>query len=248
MKVALVTGGSRGIGLACARQLLQAGHQVWIAARDPAGLQAAQTAEPRLKSLQMDVSHPESVGAAFEALQQIAGPVQILVHAAGTEAFSPWEAVDDSQRWQEVIQTNLNGAYYCLRAALQQMQPTGWGRIVAISSVLGLRGMRNSHAYCASKHGLIGLIRSLAQDVLEKGITLNAVCPGWVQTEMAERSMAQIAAHYNLPAEEFITAELQAMPLQRWIKPEEVAASVNYLVSEAAGATTGQALEISGGL
>lgn len=247
--IALVTGGSRGIGLACAQSLLAAGHSVWIAARQHEGLAAAVAAEPRLQPLQLDVSRAEAVSEAFAEIQRQSGqPLQILVHAAGTEAFSPWEAEGDADLWHRVMQTNLNGAYYCLRAALKQMQPTGWGRIVAIASVLGLRGMRHSHAYCASKHGLIGLVRALAQDVLADGITVNAVCPGWVQTAMAKRSMEQIAAHYDLPAEDFMAAELAAIPLQRWISPEEVAASVAYLVSEAAAAVSGQTLEISGGL
>lgn len=247
--IALVTGGSRGIGLACAKSLLAAGHSVWIAARQAEGLAAATAEEPHLQTLQLDVSQVKAVEQAFAAIQQQSGqPVQILVHAAGTEAFSPWEVETDPELWHRVMQTNLNGAYYCLRAALQQMQPTGWGRIVAIASVLGLRGMRHSHAYCASKHGLIGLVRALAQDVLADGITVNAVCPGWVQTAMAERSMSEIAAHYDLAAADFIAAELAAIPLQRWISPEEVAASVAYLVSDAAAAVSGQALEISGGL
>lgn len=249
MKTALVTGGSRGIGLACAKALASR-YQVYIAARDRAALeQACQQAQSEglsLTPLVMDVADHSSVQQGCQHLAQQAGQIDVLVHAAGTSAFSILDSAADPEQWQQVIQTNLSGAYYCCREALQAMG--AGGRLILISSVLGLRGMRNSHAYCASKHGVIGLVKSLAQDLSERQITINAVCPGWVETEMGKQSMQQIAEHHQIPAALFIEAEIQAVPLQRWIQVEEVAAMVAYLASEQTAAITGQAFEISGGL
>ncbi|MGV3527124.1 MAG: SDR family NAD(P)-dependent oxidoreductase [Candidatus Sericytochromatia bacterium] len=242
---ALITGGSRGIGLACAKALAARGIDTWIGARDAGGLEAARQAATEqglmLHTVQLDVSHPDSVAQAFAQV----GALEILVHAAGMEAFSQLDNLEDPALWRQVMATNLDGAYYCSRAALAQM-PDQTGRLVLIASVLGLRGMRNSHAYCAAKHGVIGLVRALAQDVSERGITVNAVCPGWVRTEMAERSLATIAAHYGLEAQAFTEAELQAVPIGRWIEPAEVATLVCSLIDSPA--LTGQAIEISGGL
>lgn len=252
LKTALVTGGSRGIGLATALELARAGYCTWIAARHEDALSAAcvaaQKQHLRLESLSMDVRQPEEVERGFAHLLAATGSLDLLVHAAGSEAFSLLESPEDPQLWRETLDINLNGAYYCSRAAALQMQGQQSGRIVLISSVLGLRGMRHSHAYCASKHGVVGLMRALSQDLADQGITVNAICPGWVRTEMGSRSMQTIARHYQLEPELFTEAELAAIPIQRWIEPEEIAATVLYLASDAAAALTGQALEISGGL
>jgi len=251
-KLALVSGGSKGIGLAIAMALAEAGYQTWIAARTEKCLVlACQTAEARglkLHSLRMDIQNQREVEAAFERLHKEAGETNVFVHSAGTEAFSILESPEDPEHWLRTINTNLNGAYYCGRAAALQMRENKSGRIIFVSSVLGLRGMRHSHAYSASKHGVLGLMRSMAQDLSDQGITVNAVCPGWVRTEMGVRSMSRIARHYDLEPEMFIEAELAAIPIQRWIEPEEIAAMVLYLCSAPAAAVTGQTFEISGGL
>ncbi|HEY9840534.1 MAG TPA: SDR family oxidoreductase [Candidatus Obscuribacterales bacterium] len=241
----LVTGGSRGIGLATALRLAQAGHQTWIAARGEEQLQAAcrSAADLSLTPLVMDVADPASVATGFGQL----GPgLDVLVHAAGTGAYSDLLDPEDPAIWQQVIATNLGGAYHCARAAAALM-PAG-SRIIFIASVLGLRGMRHSHAYCASKHGVIGLMRALAQDLMPRGITVNAICPGWVETAMARQDLAAMASRYALDPQELEAAEIAAVPLNRWIQPQEVAELVAYLASPAAAAVTGQALEISGGL
>lgn len=251
-KVAFVSGGSRGIGLATALSFAQAGYQTWIAARSVSGLaRACEQAKEKglnLHALSLDIQNQPEVNAVFQEIIQSTGALDVFVHAAGSEAFSVLEDPEDPELWLRTIGVNLNGAYYCSRAAALQMQTQKSGRIIFVSSVLGLRGMRNSHAYCASKHGVLGLMRSLAQDLSGEGITVNAVCPGWVRTEMGARSMDAIAKHYRLEPEMFIDAELAAIPIKRWIEPEEIAASVMYLASEAAAALTGQALELSGGL
>ncbi len=249
MKIALVTGGSRGIGLACAKALATT-YRVYIAARDATTLEQAcaqaQAENLKLEAIPLDVSDLSAVEQACQQIVAAQGQIDLLVHAAGTSAFSVLSSPSDPEHWQRVLQTNLSGAYYCSREVLRSMPPAG--RVIFISSVLGLRGMRNSHAYCASKHGVIGLAKSLAQDLAERSITVNAVCPGWVETEMATASMTAIAGHYRIPVKSFIEAEIQAVPIQRWIQVDEVAALVTYLASEQAAAVTGQAFEISGGL
>lgn len=240
MKIA-ITGGSRGIGRAVAAHWAATDAEVWIGARNPDALQ--QTAEALgVRAHVVDVADPVSVMAFFDAI----GSLDALVHAAGTSGFSNLDDPDDPRLFQQVISTDLTGAYFCNREALKHMN-TG-GRIVNIASSLGLRGMRNAYAYCAAKHGLVGFTRALALDVAERQITVNAVCPGWVDTPMGHDSMARIARHYHIDPEMFIAAELEAIPLGRWIAPQEVAAMVAYLLSPAASAITGQALEISGGL
>lgn len=252
-QVALVTGGSKGIGFACALGLARQGYRVFIAARHEAGLQQAQQqaaqADLYLETLRLDVSDLKSVEQQMEQVCAQAG-LDVLVHAAGTGAFSPVDSVNDPRVWQQVIRTNLDGAYYCARSALLAMHqtPVDHGRrLVFISSVLGLKGMANSHAYCASKHGVNGLVRALAQDTAAQNITINSVCPGWVNTDMAQEDFKAMSAHYHIPAEMLISEEIQAVPIQRWIRADEVAAMVSYLCSEAAAAVTGQCLEISGG-
>lgn len=243
---ALVTGGSRGIGLACALQLARDGYDVVVAARGSESLKQAVNAAAelglKLRSLSMDVSDPLSVSAGFAQI----GRLDVLVHSAGIGAYSDLMDPDDPANWQRVLAVNLTGAYLCARAARSQMP--GPGRMIFVSSVLGLRGMRHSHAYCASKHGVIGMVRALAQDLIGDGITVNAVCPGWVNTEMAHHDLAAMAARYDLSLTELEAAELAAIPLGRWIEPQEVAALAAYLSSSAAAALTGQALELSGGL
>lgn len=174
------------------------------------------------------------------------GGLDVLVHAAGMGAYSELTAPDDPQIWRQVIETNLTGAYEVSRLGRPVLRPGG--RLIFVASVLGLRGMRHSHAYCASKHGLIGLMRALALDLIHEGITVNAICPGWVDTEMARQDLQQMAQHWQLDAAELEAAELGAVPLGRWIQAPEVAELIAYLSSPAAAAVTGQALEISGGL
>lgn len=252
-RTALVTGGSRGIGYACALFLARQGVKVFIAARHEAGLLGAQ-ARARSESLELhpvvlDVSDLQSVEHAFEHLCHREN-LDFFVHAAGMGAFSMLNSANDPSVWQQVIRTNLDGAYYCARSALMcmgQQAESRARRLVFISSVLGLKGMANSHAYCASKHGVNGLVKALALDTAAQNITINSVCPGWVDTEMAQADFQAMSAHYRIPTDMLIAEEIQAVPIQRWIRTEEVAAMVGYLCSEAAGAVTGQCLEISGG-
>ncbi len=248
----LVTGGSRGIGLACALHLAREGRRVVIAARRETGLQEAVSTAAKegltLIPVVLDVSDLYSV-------ERVLGEIcttglDVLVHAAGVSALSHYTDHNDPNLWQKVMRTNLDGAYYCARSVLQcmhQHEPVAPRRLVFISSVLGLKGMAMSHAYCAAKHGVNGMVKALAQDVAATQITVNSVCPGWVDTAMARQDFTAMAARYQIPEELLISEEIQSVPIQRWIQASEVAALVSYLCSEAAGAITGQCLEISGG-
>lgn len=226
MKTALVTGGTRGIGLAIATRLAADGCQVVVAARTPAPLPAG------VRFAACDVASADSVKALFAGLDR----VDILVTAAGQAGAN---AVDiDDPAWAVIISTNLTGAWHCCTAALAKM-PDRTGRIVNIASVLGLRGVPDQTAYCAAKHGVVGLTRSLALAVAPRGITVNAVCPGWVDTDMARGRFAELGISAEQAA--------QGVPLGRIATPQDVAGIVAFLAGAEAGHITGQAVVLDGG-
>jgi NAD(P)-dependent dehydrogenase (short-subunit alcohol dehydrogenase family) len=227
-RIAVVTGGTRGIGAAVAARLTNDDFQVIAAARRPPPKQL-----PNVWYRQCDVSDAAAVRALFAPLDR----VDALICCAGTAGANLLDAADDSL-WHEIIATNLHGAYYCCKAALPRL-PDGVGRIVVIASVLGLRGAADQTAYCAAKHGAIGLVRALALALAPRGITVNAVCPGWVDTEMAARRFNELG----------ITRDQAAamLPTGRIIAPHEVAATVAFLLRAEAASITGHALPVDGG-
>ena len=225
---AVVTGGTRGIGAAVAARLLADGFEVIAAARRPPPKPLAGV---RFRSC--DVADPAAVRALFAPLER----VEALVCCAGTAGANRLDTEDDSL-WHDIIATNLHGAYYCCKAALPLL-PDDAGRIIVVASVLGLRGAADQTAYCAAKHGVIGLVRALALAVAPRGITVNAVCPGWVDTEMAQRRFAELGIAREQAA--------AALPTGRIVLPEQVAASVAFLLSAEAASITGHALPVDGG-
>jgi NAD(P)-dependent dehydrogenase (short-subunit alcohol dehydrogenase family) len=248
MRVSLVTGGGRGIGRAVARALAGPDTLVAIASRTTGQLESTaidlESLGGRALPIEMDVTSEASVAAGIETLARAAGHVDILVNNAGVGGGEPI-AGSDIARWRRTIDTNLTGMYLVSRETVPLMR--AGGRIVNMSSVLGRFGVPRYTAYCASKHGVIGFTRALALELAPQQITVNALCPGCVDTEMTEEGMTQGAAAAGTTFAEFRDRALGAVPIQRIIQPEEVAELVRFLASPAASAITGQTYNICGG-
>jgi NAD(P)-dependent dehydrogenase (short-subunit alcohol dehydrogenase family) len=249
-KHAFVTGGGRGIGLAISRVLLSHGARVTMTSRSIQAQDIEQAMQPheinRPLSLACDVTDPASVARAFAAARERFGPVHILVNNAGQAASAPFLKTD-FKLWRQLISVNLDGAFHCTHVALPDMLNTGWGRIVNVASIAGLIGQAYITAYCASKHALVGLTRALAVEVAAKGITVNAVCPGYTDSDMVKESIANIVAKTGRTSEQALNELIGRNPLKRLIKPEEVANAVAWLCLPGSEAATGQAIVISGG-
>jgi 3-hydroxybutyrate dehydrogenase len=249
-KVAIVTGGGSGIGKAISEGLAKEGARVAVASRSASHLDAAAQSLKRLGSpflaLQADIRSKEQVRKAVERVAAAWGGVDILVNNAGVSGLNRMDDADDG-RWYDILETNLTGTYLMTKEVLKVMRQRSGGRIINISSVLGKFGVPGYSAYCASKHGLIGFTKALALELVERGITVNAVCPGWVETAMARSGIEESAGFQGITPEEFKKRALQAVPIRRFLAAEEVAHLVCYLASPAAAGITGQALNVCGG-
>jgi NAD(P)-dependent dehydrogenase (short-subunit alcohol dehydrogenase family) len=242
-KHAVVTGASRGIGLAVARTLHTHGARVTLMARDAAALESAAAALGGDTAWQaVDVTDQASVEAAFAR----AGAVDILVNNAGQAASASF-ARTDAALWQRMLDVNLTGAYHCIQAAAPGMLEGGWGRIVNVASTAGLTGYRYVAAYCAAKHGLVGLTRALALELASKGVTVNAVCPGYTETDIVQDAVANIVRKTGRSAEQARAELAAANPQGRLVRPEEVAHAVAMLCMPDAAALNGQAIAVAGG-
>ena len=226
----LVTGGNRGIGLAIARSLAEAGHHVAVTTRSGA-------APEGLAAVTCEVTETASVDAAFTAAEQaLGGPVEVLVANAGITRDQLLMRMSDAE-FDEVLDTNLAGAFRCARRASKGMLRLRYGRIIFVSSVVGLYGSPGQANYAASKAGLVGLARSISRELGGRGITANVVAPGFIDTDMTA----------ELP-DERRAAYLAAIPAGRFASPQEVAAAVRFLASDEAGYVTGAVLPVDGGL
>jgi NAD(P)-dependent dehydrogenase (short-subunit alcohol dehydrogenase family) len=248
MRVSLVTGGGRGIGRAIAHSLGGPDTLVAIAGRTASQLASTarelETRGGRALPLEMDVTDEASVSAAMQRLRSETDRLDVLVNNAGVGGGEP-VAGSDVARWRRIIDTNITGMYLVTREAVPVM--TRGGRIVNIASVLGRFGVPGYTAYCASKHAVIGFTRALALELTPQQVTVNAICPGWVDTEMAADGMRMGAAATGQTFEEFRAGALGRVPIGRIIQPEEVAELVKFLAAPGAAAITGQTYNICGG-
>ena len=239
-KVVIITGASRGIGFAIAKKLHQEGASLGLCARSP-----IQNFPPeRTLALTMDVRDQKSVDAGIRRIVDRFGKIDVVVNNAGVSGVTPIDGADTSA-WTDIIQTNIIGSYYVTRAAAPHI-PNG-GRIIVVSSVLGKFGVPGYSAYCTAKTGLIGFTRSLALELAPRKITVNAICPGWTDTEMARAGMRDIAASQGVTLEQFKKEAMSRVPLGEMVEPEEVANLVAFLAGETGNKFTGQAISICGG-
>jgi NAD(P)-dependent dehydrogenase (short-subunit alcohol dehydrogenase family) len=243
--IALVTGASQGIGAACARALSVAGHRVALVARNRESLEEVAAGLPgESMVLPTDVLDPDALEAAFALVEKEWGPVEILVVNAGAAMSAPLVTTTDDD-WQRMLDLNLTAPFRCLRRALPSMTAAGFGRVVVIASVAGKVGGARIAAYTASKHGVMGLVRTAASEVARTGVTVNAVCPGYVDTPMTDASVANISTGTGRSEAEArqILADMQ--PIGRLVTVDEVAAAVMLCVDN--GAISGQGLNVDGG-
>ncbi|QCP52160.1 SDR family oxidoreductase [Trinickia violacea] len=248
-KHAVVTGGGSGIGAATAEALLRAGARVTLMGRDAARLDAqrARLAEfGEVACVGVDVTQAESVADAFAAASQTFGVVDVLVNNAGQAKAAPF-ARTDMALWQQMLDVNLTGVFLCTQAVLPAMIERRDGRIVNVASTAGQIGYPYVAAYCAAKHGVIGLTRSLALEVASKGVTVNAVCPGYTETDLLRESLDQIIAKTGRSEAEARASLVQNNPQQRFVTPGEVAHAVLWLCQPESGSITGQSISVSGG-
>ena len=247
---AVVTGGSRGIGEAIAIALAAAGAHVSLIGRNREKLE--QVAEAlriahagrKFAAIVADVADSAAARRGVEAARQQGGPIDVLINNAGQAASAPFLQTDEAL-WQRMLSVNLNSAYFCTQAALPDMLGAGFGRVVNVASIAGLRGAPYISAYVASKHAMVGLTRALATEVSAKGITVNAVCPGYTDTDIVRTAVRSIAEKTKRPPEEARAALAAMNSLGRLIRPEEVAHTVAWLCGPEATGITGQAIELT---
>jgi len=262
-RTAIVTGAGRGIGKAIALSLGEEGARVALFARSADEIDAVRDRliasaagesvpagggrpSPRAASFRCDVTDPDSVRAACAAAEAALGPADILVNGAGDAVAAPF-AKTDLELWERLLRVNLTSAFLVTKEVLPGMAHRGWGRVVNLASVAGLTGAAYVSAYTAAKHGLVGLTRALSQEVAKSGVTVNAVCPGYVDTPMTDRSVANIAEKTGMTPEKARAFLAGRSPQARHLFREEVAGLVLYLVSDAARGVNGQAIALDGG-
>ncbi len=242
-RTCLVTGAGRGIGRAVAQRLAADGHRIALTARSTDELAAVALPTPTLR-IPGDITEPGFVEALFAQVEAEWGPVEVLVANAGAAVSAPLTKTSD-EVWDAQLAVNLTAPFRCVRRAVPSMVGAGWGRIVVMASVASKAGGPYVSAYTAAKHGVLGLVRSAAAELATTGVTVNAVCPGYVDTPMTDGSVANIAARTRLTEDEARARLAATQPIGRLITPDEVADVVALLVG--APGITGQGINVDGG-
>lgn len=242
---AVITGGGTGIGAAIARALHGAGARVTLMGRRREPLDEVAATLAGARAFTVDVTDEASVEAAMAEARALA-PVSILVNNAGGAETAP-VAKTSTALWQQMIAVNLTGAFLCTRAVVGEVSKARAGRIVTIASTSGLKGYAYTGAYAAAKHGVIGLMRTLALELARTDSTANAVCPGFADTDLVQRSLDNVVAKTGLSREAALAEFVRDNPQKRLIKPEEVAAAVLWLCDPLSASVNGQAIAVAGG-
>lgn len=232
-KHAIVTGGARGIGASISRHLIEHGAAVTVVGRHTAPFAA-------------DVSDPGAVDSVFLQIRNAIGPADILVNNAGQAESAPFLKTG-LDVWRRMMAVNVDGTFHCTRTVLKDMLDRGWGRVISIASTAALTGYPYVSAYCAAKHAVLGLTRSLALEVASKGITVNAVCPGFTDTDLTSAAIENIVSNTGRTREEALAQLVAENPLKRLVVPDEVANAVLWLCLPGSEAINGQAIAVAGG-
>jgi len=244
-RVALVTGASRGIGAAVARRLAAAGAKVVLCARSEGPL-ATLAEELEGVAVPMDVADPAAIERALDRVASAVGRIDVFVPNAGVSASAPYQRTTD-EMWDRMMTINATAVMRQCRRLVPPMVDAGWGRVVIVASNAGLTGYAYTSAYCASKHAVLGYMRGMALELARTPITINAVCPGWVDTPMLEQTLDNIVATTGKSAEEARKTLTRMSPQRRFVAPEEVAEQVLMLCHQHSRSVHGQALALDGG-
>lgn len=248
---AVITGGGRGIGQAIVSSLAGAGAAVVVSARSADQIESVADvltqAGCNAHAVVCDVTDADQIENLARRAQELVGPVQILINNAGVASSAPLKAIT-LEEWNRLLAVNATGPFLCTQAFMPGMLESGWGRVVNVASIAGKVGAPYIAAYAASKHALVGFTRAVAAEVADKGVTVNAICPGYVDTPMTEQSIVNIQGKTGMSAEQALQQLQSASPQNRLIEPTEVAHLVTSLCDPAAGGITGQAIVLDGGM